>query len=450
LRNGLTRAGSFDRFADVRRYDGVMRQVNVRELDVKYRNIFGRIAGYLPRDRSAVDVHARALRKAALAKRAASGATADWKSPGVAAFARLIDNDGIVRMYVEEMIRQQARGHATVHTVEEMLATLEHIVETAPLYDPDPKKQNFFPMSTLFAYMMMTTAGYAAFRYPPINSAIARLLAEWCRFLDSSRSTDVLNTRKHGWLSPAAYRQYELQEFVIPDKKAPHWGWKSFNAFFHRQIKPEVRPIAKPGDPKVVVSANDGTVYNIARGVRRLDRFWLKGEPYSLQDMLSGHPFVDRFVGGDVFQSFLSGANFHRWHAPISGTVRHTEIVDALTFTEAESAGPDPNAGTLSLGYETATNTRGLVFIDSGDPKLGMVCVIPVGITEISSVTIGVKPGQWVEKGDELGYFSYGGSTLALVFQPGAIRKYIPRNPHGKDPDSGPPIQVNAAIARAH
>lgn len=429
------------------RYDRTMPHPKARDLDAKYRRLFGRIAGYLPPHRAAVDDYARTLRKAALAKR--SGQT-DWRSPGVAAFARLIEDDGIVRMYVEEMIRQQARGHATARTVEEMLATLEHIVETAPLYNPDRKKQNFFPMSTLFAYMMMTTAGYAAFRQPAINAAIVRILNEWCRFLDSERSTGVLNTGKFGWLSAAAYRQYELQEFVIPDRKAPHWGWRSFNAFFHRQIKPEMRPIAKPKDPKVVVSANDGTVYNIARDVKLLDRFWLKGEPYSLQDMLAGHRYVERFVGGDVFQSFLSGANYHRWHAPVAGTVRYTEIVNALTFTEAESAGPDPNAGTLSLGYETATNTRGLVFIESGDPAIGMVCVIPVGITEISSVTIGVRPGQWVEKGDELGYFSYGGSTLALVFQPGAIRRYIPRNPHGKNPDGGPPIQVNAAIALAH
>jgi phosphatidylserine decarboxylase len=159
---------------------------------------------------------------------------------------------------------------------------------------------------------------------------------------------------------------------------------------------------------------------------------------------------VERFVGGDVFQSFLSGANYHRWHCPIDGTVRHTEIVNQLTFTEAESAGPDPNAGVLSLGYETATNVRGLVYVESDDPTIGMVCVIPIGITEISSVTIGVKPGQRVKKGDELGYFSYGGSTLAIVFQPGAIKRYVPKNPHGKAGDNGPTIQVNGKIAVAN
>lgn len=424
-----------------------MVRIKERDLEAKYRRLFGRMAGYLPADRKAVDVHVKSLRKEALARRKKGAA---WRSPGVDAFAELIYRDGIVRMYVEEMIRQQAPGHASVNDVEEMLATLDHIVDTAPLYNPDKKKQVFFPMSALFAYMMMTTAGYAAFRYPAINDVLLRILNEWCRFLDSERSTYVLNTTKYGWLSPPAYKQYELQEFIIPDKSAPHWGWTSFNAFFHRQIKPEKRPIAGPHDPKVIVSANDGTMYNIARKVKLVDRFWIKGEPYSLRNMLGGHDYADRFVGGDVFQSFLSGANYHRWHAPIAGTVRHTEIVNALTFTEAESAGPDPNAGTLSLGYETSTNVRGLVFIESDDPRIGMVCVIPVGITEISSVTIEVKPGQRVAKGDELGYFSYGGSTLAIVFQPGAVRKFIPKNPHATNPPNPATIEVNAEIAIAY
>lgn len=426
-----------------------MARIKERHLEAKYRRLFGRMAGYLPRDRGAVDEYARTLRKEALAKRKKRRkGEPQWRSPAVAAFAGLIRNDGIVRMYVDEMIREQARGHASVHDAEEMLATLEHIVETAPLYNPNPKKQNFFPMSSLFAYMMMTTAGYAAFRYPAINDAVNAVLAEWCRFLDSPESTYVLNEGKYGWLSPPAYKQYELQEFVIPDPSAPHWGWASYNDFFHREIKAEARPLAAPDDAKVVVSANDGTIYNIARKVKLLDRFWVKGQPYSLLNMLGGEEQATPFVGGDVFQSFLSGANYHRWHAPVAGTVRYTRV-DALTFTEAESAGPDPNAGVLSLGYETATNTRGLVFIEADHKKLGTVCVMPIGITEISSVRFSVEQGQHVHKGGELGYFSYGGSTLAVVFQPGAIRKFTTKNPHGKEPDNGPPIDVNAEIAIA-
>ena len=311
---------------------------------------------------------------------------------------------------------------STIDSVGELLTALDAITRLAPLYNADPKRRNAFPMSALFAYMMMTVAGEALFRSRAFNDAIQKVLKEWCSYLDGSASAHVLNETPAGWLCPAAVKEFSLNDFVI-DRAKPHWGFTSSNDFFHRQIKAASRRISAPADPKVVVSANDGNVVSIARDVRRTDRFWLKGEPFSLADMLNRSEYVDRFVGGDVFQSFLSGGNYHRWHAPIQGTVREASVVDGLMFSDAESAGWDPNA-VLSEGYYACVNTRGLVFIESDDPKIGMVCVIPVGITEISSVTITVSKGQRVEKGEELGFFSYGGSSLCLVFQPGAIQKY--------------------------
>ena len=416
-------------------------------LEARYQNRFGRIAGYLPKDRASVDEWQRNLKREIVKARAKG--KAGILSRAVAELARLIEVNGIVRMYVVEMIDQVPPAHKTIESVEELLVALDLIVNTAPLYNPDPDKLNNFPMSSLFTYMMMTPAGEAAFRNESFNGAIRSILEEWCDFLDSERSLYVLNTGEYGWLSQSAYWYNKLYEFVIPDRSAPHWGFPSFNSYFHRQIKAEWRPVEKPDDPKVIVSANDGTVYNIASNVKPLDRFWLKGQPYSLVNMLNAE-YVERFIGGDVFQSFLSGADYHRWRSPIDGVVRKAQVVDGLMFSDAESAGFDPTAATYSQGYEASVNTRGLVFIESEDPIIGMVCVMPIGITEISSVTITVESGDVVKKGDELGYFSYGGSSMCLVFQPGAIDHFtLPNRPPGTNPDDGPPIQVNAQIAVA-
>lgn len=412
------------------------------ELDARYQNHFGYIAGYLPRDRSAVDEFQKDLKKQIEGK----------KKPytkSVAELAKLIELNGVVRMYVNLMIEQQPADHKTVDSIPNMLAMLNQIITTAPEYNPDPNKLNNFPVSTLFTYLMMTPAGEAVFRNEAFNAAIANVLRGWCKFLDSGKSLYVLNEGPEGWLSQSAYWYNKLYEFVIPNKSKPHWGWKSFNDYFHREIKAECRPIAGPDDPKVVVSANDGTVYSIATNVQLLDQFWLKAQPYSLINVLNNH-YVDRFIGGTVFQSFLSGADYHRWVAPIAGTVRKTQVVDGLMFSDAESAGPDPTAATYSQGYEASVNTRGLVFIESKDKNIGIVCVIPIGITEISSVTITAKEGDKVKKGDELGYFSYGGSSMCLVFQPGAIDYFtVPNRSSGTNPDDGPPIRVNAQIAVA-
>lgn len=414
-----------------------------RHIDTLYQGHFGRLAGYLPQHRDALDQWLGELVETVERLGAPVGT---YQSKGVTAFARLLEEDGIARMYVVQMMEQQQPppGRKVVTTIPQLLAALDYISRTAPQYNPDPAKRNFFPMSSLFVYMMMTNAGEAAFRYLPINDAIAVILAEWCSFLDSANSQYVLNEGEYGWLSPSAYEYNKLEEFVIPDRSAPHWGWPSFNAYFHREIKPELRPIADPGNAKVIVSANDGHVYRIAQDVKAVDQFWIKSQPYSLTNMLNNR-YVERFVGGSVFQSFLSGADYHRWHAPIDGVVRHAEVVHALMFSDCESAGEDPTAGTYSQGYEASVNTRGLVFIESPDPAIGMVCVIPIGITEISSVTITVRPGQAVRKGEQLGYFSYGGSSMALVFQPGAVKEFLYPSP--ADPEQGDAIKVNAAIA---
>lgn len=414
--------------------------------DARYRRTFGCRAGYLPSQRKELDRWLRDLKTDVANARAND--TLPY-SRSVAAMARLIETDGIARMYVQQMIDQVPLDHKTIDTIAEMLDSLAKISVTAPAYNPDPTKRVFFPMSSLFRYMMMTAGGEAAFRYPPFNDALRRVLQDWCTFLDSSASQYVLDTGEYGWLSPSAYEYNKLDEFVIPDPAAPHWGWASFNAYFHRQIKLDRRPVAEPDNPKVIVSANDGTVYRIAWDVKAQDIFWLKEQMYSLTDMLRNR-YVERFVGGSVFQSFLSGADYHRWRAPIAGAVRYAEVVDGLMFSEAEAAGYDPTAGTYSQGYEASVNTRGLVFIESPDPAIGMVCVMPIGITEISSVTITVKAGDSIRKGDELGYFSYGGSSMVLVFQPGAIDHYTVREPKpDDDPDDGEPIKVNARIAVA-
>jgi phosphatidylserine decarboxylase len=417
-----------------------------KAIDRKYESHFGYLAGYLPKNRDAIDEWQKDLKREVKESRAKG--RKKKRNKAVEELAELIELNGVVRMYVEQMIEQQPVDNKTVTDVEDLLDMLNHIINTAPLYNPDPNKINNFPMSALFTYMMMTQAGEAVFRNTEFNAAIRKVLQEWCTFLDSPKSASVLNEREDGWLSQSAYWYNKLYEFEF-NKKLPHWGWKSYNDYFHREIKlKECRPIAEPDNPKIIVSANDGKVYNIATNVQRTDQFWVKGQNYSLVNMLNNE-YVERFISGSVFQSFLSGADYHRWRSPIDGTVRLTQIVDGLMFSDAESAGFDPTAATYSQGYEASVNTRGLVFIESDDPIIGMVCVIPIGITEISSVTITAKSGHKVKKGDELGYFSYGGSSMCLVFQPGAIDQFTVPNRVSDDPDGGPSIRVNAQIALA-
>ena len=76
------------------------------------------------------------------------------RSPSVEAFAALLNEDGVVRMLVSQMIEEVPEDHRTVATVEELLAQLNYITTLAPAWENDEKKRHFFPMSVLFTYIM--------------------------------------------------------------------------------------------------------------------------------------------------------------------------------------------------------------------------------------------------------------------------------------------------------
>lgn len=357
-----------------------------------------------------------------------------------------VDNS-MARMYASQMLTELPKKWIVFHSIEDWLTCINYSITRAPVFTPIKEKQMFFPLSKLFVFYMFTPSGNVLFRDNEFNRRVTSALTEWCKYLDSSDSKKVLNPSLKipaidGWLCEAAQQEFCLEQSTNFKKRDDDlfWGFKSFNSFFHREMDLETyRPMDTCEDENSVdvsiVSANDGSVYRIERNIGLSGKFWAKGQEYSLFDMLGGgkdlagactpRELIDFFIGGDVMQSFLSGSDYHRWHSPISGTVSYSRRIEGMTFSSLLRVGFDRGAGVKSQGYGTMVNTRGLVILDS--PVLGKVAVIPIGITEISSVNITVKEGQILRKGEEMGYFSYGGSSLALVFQPGMIKTFVAR-----------------------
>ncbi|MFP3570703.1 phosphatidylserine decarboxylase, partial [Paraburkholderia sp. SIMBA_030] len=78
--------------------------------------------------------------------------------------------------------------------------------------------------------------------------------------------------------------------------------------------------------------------------VRLHDAFWIKSQPYSPQEIFTAREAktARQFVGGSVYQAFLSAFNYHRWHAPVGGRVTHAYVVPGTYYSDAESEGEDP------------------------------------------------------------------------------------------------------------
>jgi phosphatidylserine decarboxylase len=180
----------------------------------------------------------------------------------------------------------------------------------------------------------------AAFHLPKVNLMFKKILNVWCKFLSSPESCYVLNTEKNGWLSPDALSAMNIDQY-IHDKNKPFYGFTSWNDFFTRKFKPGMRPISDPNNDKVIVSAAESTPYSIAHYIDKdRDTFWIKQQPYSLYHMLNGN-HVKEFIGGTIFQAFLSAKEYHCWHSPVSGVIKSIKAVEGTYYAQAESVGFD-------------------------------------------------------------------------------------------------------------
>jgi phosphatidylserine decarboxylase len=373
--------------------------------------------------------------------------------PVVREFQALIDGEPVVRMYMNQMIAQvpPTKRYSKRHleSVEQLMRLIDEVLTSAPEFGSEGSMVAT-PLGAILDWSMGTAAGFAAFRDPRINGMLKKILTVWCEFLSGPDSLYVLNGSPSGWKSAEARRTIGIEQFEH-DPEDEHWGFSSWNDFFTRRFKDGERPVASPDDDKVIVSACESTPYGISADVQRQDRFWIKSQPYSLEDMLANDDSVDEFVGGTVYQAFLSANNYHRWHSPVAGKIVRAFVHEGTYYSEADSEGKDAIEPTNSQSYLAHVAARAIILIEADDPVIGLVAFVPVGMSEVSSCMIAptVTPGYHVEKGEDLGHFQFGGSTHCLVFRPGAIAEFsLAAIPQPHDP-SAPLVLVCSRLATA-
>lgn len=231
--------------------------------------------------------------------------------------------------------------------------------------------------------------------------------------------------------TPASMTHQSLETF----KKSPRYsydeaieparGFLTFNEFFCRRLKPNSRPIECPQDDCVIVypadctfdtSTPNNSIVNIdSQGV-----VMIKGLPWTIGMLLQGSDYAGDFEGGVWMHAFLSTYNYHRQHAPVSGTVLEVRNIQGSAYLMAKPKYHHLrnvlcDQGILDIPGYQFLQTRGLVIIDN--PTLGKVAVLPVGMAMASSVRLTVKEGDKIEKGDEISYFQFGGSDIICVFE---------------------------------
>ncbi|RSM00413.1 hypothetical protein CEP52_009137 [Fusarium oligoseptatum] len=203
--------------------------------------------------------------------------------------------------------------------------------------------------------------------------------------------------------------KYNYEEALVPPD-----GFRTFNEFFYRKLKPGARPISKPEKDEVIVYPADCTYDNSVSNQSIVDvqsdgHIYIKGLPWTISSLLQGSEFAECFHGGVWMHAFLNAFNYHRQHTPVSGTVIEVKNIQGACYLEVNSK------------CEPFLQTRGLCVIEN--KTLGKVAVLPIGMAQVSSVNMTVKVGDELKKGDGISYFAFGGSDIICVFQPQANLK---------------------------
>ena len=347
--------------------------------------------------------------------------------PVIQEFKELIEEDPQLYMLFNQMFDQvpnspsfsnDPAGKPQIRNYHQMLQVMNRILTMAPEFNTTGLVG--FPVNAVLDWPMGTSAGTSVFLNEKVNRQLKKILNQWAVFLRSADSRYVLNDNpEKGWFGRDAKEAMpSFVEDFICDPDVPYYGFSSWDDFFTRQFREGRRPVASPDNDAVIANACESAPYRIAKDVKLVDRFWIKAQPYSLQHMMAMDPLAGQFAGGTVYQAFLSALSYHRWHSPVSGRIVKTRLVDGSYYAEALSEGFDPAGPNTSQGYITQVASRALIFIEADNPDIGLMCVMFVGMAEVSSNEITIHEGQHVKKGDQLGMFHFGGSTHCLIFRP--------------------------------
>lgn len=231
----------------------------------------------------------------------------------------------------------------------------------------------------------------------------------------------LVDAELHPALSAAVVGLYARAYRVDLDEAAPQPGaFKSFDAFFTRALREGARPACD--SPDALVSPADGRIEAIGP-VERGGRFLVKGKPYSAADLLGDADDARRYDGGQFAVVYLSPRDYHRVHAPVSGTVRAVRSMPG-DYYPVNAIGERHIEGLFARNRRVAipidTDTRGRVTVVMVSAMIvGRVSVTGIDARDVPFGTHTLEPALHLERGDEIGIFHLG-STAVVFVEPNA------------------------------
>ena len=145
----------------------------------------------------------------------------------------------------------------------------------------------------------------------------------------------------------------------------------------------------------------------------KTDGVFVKGQQLQLEEIFGDVELAARYADGSAVISRLCPVDYHRFHFPVSGTAGESRPIDG----HLSSVNPIALRRDLAILWR---NRRTLTELQS--PTFGDVIMLEVGATCVGGTVQTYTPGTEVRKGDEKGYFKFGGSMAITIFEKGRAK----------------------------
>lgn len=188
------------------------------------------------------------------------------------------------------------------------------------------------------------------------------------------------------------------------------FDFRTFNEFFYRSLKPESRPINAEADTAVLPADGRHLAFP---NVDTAGGFYVKGAKFTLAELLGDPALADKFAGGAMLISRLCPVDYHRFHFPVAGQPSEARLINGYLYSVS------PIALRRNIRY-LVENKRMITLVES--PVFGTVAMIEVGATNVGTIRQTYVEDRAVAKGEEKGFFAFGGSCVITLFQKDRIR----------------------------
>lgn len=222
-------------------------------------------------------------------------------------------------------------------------------------------------------------------------------------------------SRLYGRWADCSYSRKEIATFIerfdvdtSEFLKSPD-SFNTFNEFFFRKLKPEARPIDQNSNS--VIFPADGRHFLIPN-LSESTPLYAKGQRFDLAELLGDRRLADEFKGGTAVLSRLCPTDYHRYHFPLAGVPDAGRLINGSLFSV------NPIALSRRLSYITE-NKRQITHVENS--RLGKYLFLEIGATNVGSIVGTAPAGEAINKGDEKGYFRFGGSMVITLFPEGSF-----------------------------